>query len=164
MKRYDLMHQINTRGTFLCSRKCIPHLKKADNPHILNNSPPLNMAQRWFRGHCAYTMAKYGMSMCALGMSGEFADEGIAVNTLWPATAIWTAAMKMLGGGEAARATCRSPRIMADAAYLILTSDAKSCTGNFFIDEELLRKHGVDDIDQYAEVPGTELMRDFFLD
>ncbi|MBX7165077.1 MAG: NAD(P)-dependent oxidoreductase [Pirellulales bacterium] len=163
MKRYDLMHQINTRGTYVCSQACIPHLKKAANAHILNNSPPLNMHPRWFKNHVAYTMAKYGMSMCVLGMSAELADAGIAVNAIWPRTAIATAAMKMLGG-DAAMNQCRKPEIMADAAYAILTSDSRKCTGNFFIDEDLLRERGVKDFEQYAVVPGHELMPDFFLD
>ena len=163
MKRYDLMHQINARGTYLCSQAAIPHLKRGENPHILNNSPPLNMSAKWFKNHCAYTMAKYGMSMCALGMSAELAESGIGVNTLWPRTAIWTAAMQMLGGADA-QAMARKPEIMADAAYLILTSDARECTGNFFIDDEVLARHGVTDFDQYACQPGHELMNDFFLD
>ncbi len=163
MKRFDLMHQVNARGTFLCSQKCIPHLKQGDNAHILNISPPLNMKAKWFKNHCAYTMAKYGMSMCALGMSAEFADEGIGVNALWPRTGIWTAAIENLIGAEL-RPSCRKPEIMADAAYYILTSDSRSCTGNFFIDEDVLREHGVTDLDQYAMEPGHELMQDFFLD
>ena len=163
MKRYDLMHQINTRGTYLCSQQCIPHLKKGRNPHILNISPPLNMDAKWFRNHCAYTMAKYGMSLCALGMSAELADDGIAVNALWPKTAIWTAAVEfMLGAGL--KDSCRKPDIVADAAYWILTQDSRSCTGNFFVDEEVLRRAGVTDMDQYAMAPGHELQADFFLD
>jgi len=163
MKRYDLMNQVNARGTFLCSQKCIPHLKKGDNPHILNISPPLSMKARWFQNHCAYTMAKYGMSMCALGMSAEFADDGIAVNALWPRTGIWTAAVENLIGAEL-KPQCRKPEIMADAAYHILTSNSRETTGNFFIDDDVLSKHGVTDFDQYAIEPGHELMQDFFLD
>lgn len=163
MKRYDLMHDVNTRGTFLCSQKCIPHLRKSDNPHILNNSPPLNMKAKWFAQHVAYTMAKYGMSMCALGMATELADDGIAVNTLWPRTAIATSAVEMLGG-EAMMKASRKPQIMADAAYAILTKDSRSCTGNFFIDEEILKAEGVTDFDQYAYDPSTPLAPDFFLD
>jgi citronellol/citronellal dehydrogenase len=163
MKRWDLMHQINARGTFLCSQACIPHLKKAENPHILMNSPPLSMKPKWFQNHVAYTMAKYGMSMCVLGMSPEFADEGIAVNALWPKTPIATAAVQMLGGDPMIKQS-RKPEIYADAAYAILTRDAKSCTGNFFIDEDVLREEGVRDFDDYAVDPSQPLAEDFFLD
>ncbi len=163
MKRYDLMHQVNIRGTYLCSQVCLPHLKKGNNPHILNNSPPLSMKAKWFKNHVAYTMAKYGMSMCVLGMSAELEDDGVAVNAIWPKTAIATAAMRMLGGDEGLKA-CRKPEIMADAAHAILTSDSRQCTGNFFIDEEVLRNNGVTDFDQYAVDPSHELMPDFFLD
>ncbi|MCB9744181.1 MAG: NAD(P)-dependent oxidoreductase [Alphaproteobacteria bacterium] len=164
MKRFDLMHQVNTRGTYLVSKACLPHLLKADNPHILNNSPPLNMNPRWFGPHLAYTMAKYGMSMCVLGMAEEFKAQGVAVNALWPRTGIATSAMKMLGGGEGAFAACRKPEIMADAAYAILTRDSRSCTGNFFIDDEVLAEEGVTDFDPYAVKPGVDLITDFFLD
>ena len=143
MKRYDLMHQINTRGTFLVSKLCIPHLKKAANPHILNLSPPLDMKAKWFKGHVAYTMAKFGMSMCTLGMSAEFARDGIAVNSLWPLTAIDTAAVRNLLGGDSVAAMSRSPEIMADAAYAIFNRPSRETTGNFFIDEEVLREEGV---------------------
>jgi citronellol/citronellal dehydrogenase len=163
LKRFDLMHSINMRGTFATSQACIPHLLKAKNPHILNLSPPLNMAPRWFQGHVAYTMAKYGMSMCVLGMAAEFKDQGLAVNALWPRTAIATAAIEMLGGEDMMRQS-RKPEIMADAAHAILTSDSRSCTGNFFIDEDLLRSRGVTDLDQYAMEKGAELLPDFFLD
>jgi len=163
MKRFDLMHQINTRGTFACSQACIPHLKRAENPHILNLSPPLNMEARWFAPHLAYTMAKYGMSMCVLGMSEELRRDGIAVNALWPRTAIDTAAVRNLLGGEATVRGSRKPEIVADAAYAILTKDSRRCTGNFFIDEEVLRAEGVTDFEQYACVPGTPLVQDFFL-
>jgi citronellol/citronellal dehydrogenase len=163
MKRFDLMHSINTRGTFAVSQACIPHLQKAKNPHILNLSPPLNMAPRWFQNHVAYTMAKYGMSMCVLGMAAEFKDDGIAVNALWPRTTIATAAINMVGGEEMMRQS-RKPEIMADAAHAILTSDSRACTGNFFIDEDLLRSRGVTDFEQYAMVKGEPLMPDFFLD
>jgi len=163
MKRYDLMHQINTRGTFLCSQKCIPHLKKAGNPHILNLSPPLNMEARWFAPHVAYTMAKFGMSMCVLGMASEFRSEGIAVNALWPRTAIDTAAVRNLLGGAAAANRSRKPEIMADAAHAILCRPSRECTGNFFIDEEVLRAEGVTDLDQYSVVPGSDLVPDFFV-
>ncbi len=163
IKRYDLMNQVNARGTFLCSQACIPHLLKAQNPHILNLSPPLNMDPKWFKGHVAYTMAKYGMSMCVLGMAAEFEDDGIAVNSLWPRTTIATAAVNMLGG-EMMIAASRKPDIMADAAYHILTRPSRSCTGNFFVDEDLLRSTGVTDLEQYSVVPGAELAPDFFVD
>jgi citronellol/citronellal dehydrogenase len=163
MKRYDLMHQINARGTYLCSQACIPHLAQGKNPHILNISPPLSMKPKWFAGHVAYTMAKYGMSMCVLGMSEELKPKGIAVNALWPETVIWTAAVENIIGA-ALRDSARSPEIMADAAYHILTSDSRECTGNFFIDEQILRKHGVTDFERYAMTPGHKLQRDFFLD
>ena len=161
MKRYDLMHQINTRGTFVCSQACIPHLKKSATPHILNLSPPLNMEARWFGPHVAYTMAKFGMSMCVLGMADEFKGE-IAVNALWPRTAIATAAVQNLLGGEDAMERCRKPEIMADAAYAILTKGV-DYSGNFCIDETVLREAGVTDFDQYANVPGQELLPDFFV-
>ncbi|MBK9753147.1 MAG: NAD(P)-dependent oxidoreductase [Nannocystis sp.] len=163
MKRYDLMHQINTRGTYLCSQACLPHLLKAGNPHILNLSPPLNMQAHWFKNHVAYTMAKYGMSMCVLGMAAEFADEGVAVNALWPRTAIATAAINMIGG-PAMMAGCRTVEIMADAAHVILTRESRKCTGNFFLDEDLLRETGVTSFDHYAVTPGATLIPDFFLD
>ncbi|HLL01615.1 MAG TPA: NAD(P)-dependent oxidoreductase [Myxococcaceae bacterium] len=163
MKRFDLMHSINMRGTYAVSQACIPHLKKAKNPHILNLSPPLNMSPRWFKNHVAYTMAKYGMSMCVLGMAAELEEDGIGVNALWPRTTIATAAINMVGGEEMMRQS-RKPEIMADAAHAILTSDARSCTGNFFIDEELLRSRGVTDFEPYAMVKGEQLLPDFFLD
>lgn len=163
MKRYDLMNNVNARGTFLCSQACIPYLKVAKNPHILNISPPLNMKPMWFKGHVAYTMAKYGMSMCVLGMAEEFKEEGIAVNALWPKTAIETAAMEMLSGGEALD-NCRKVEIMSDAAYVVLTRDSKSRTGEFLIDEDVLREVGVTDFEHYACVPGADLLPDFFLD
>nr|WP_295469393.1 NAD(P)-dependent oxidoreductase [Mesorhizobium sp.] len=163
MKRYDLMNGVNARGTFLVSKTCIPHLKKAANPHILNLSPPLDMAAKWFKNHVAYTMAKFGMSMCTLGMSAEFAREGIAVNSLWPLTAIDTAAVRNLLGGEAVASMSRLPTIMADAAHAILTRPSRECTGNFFIDELVLREEGVTDFSVYA--PGAEgpLAGDFFV-
>lgn len=164
MKRYDLMNGINARGTYLCSQACLPYLLKGKNPHILNMSPPLNMSAKWFSGHVAYTMAKYGMSMCALGMAQEFKDAGVAVNTLWPRTAIYTAAMEMIGGGPEVAKQCRKPEIMADAAYFILTQDSKSFTGNFCIDDEVLMQAGVKDISIYDCVPGSKLLPDFFLD
>lgn len=163
MKRFDLMHQINLRGTFLCSKLCVPHLKKAANPHILTLSPPLNMDPKWFAPHVAYTIAKYGMSMCVFGMAEEFRADGIAVNALWPRTTIATAAVINLLGGDATAKHSRTEEIMADAAYAILTKPARETTGNFFIDEDVLRKAGVTNFDKYAVAPGTELMLDLFL-
>jgi citronellol/citronellal dehydrogenase len=162
MKRYDLMHHINTRGTYLVSKYCIPHLLKAANPHVLNLSPPLSMEERWFAPHVAYTMAKFGMSMCVLGMSGEFRKQGIAFNALWPRTAIATAAIEMLGG-ETMMKQSRKPEIMADAAFAIFSKNSRECTGNFFIDEDLLRAEGVSNFDAYAHAPGEPLMPDFFV-
>ena len=163
MKRFDLMQQINTRGTFLVSKTCIPHLRQAANPHILNLAPPLDMSAKWFKGHVAYTMAKFGMSMCTLGMSAEFAKDGIAVNSLWPLTAIDTAAVRNLLGGEAVAAMSRSPTIMADAAHAILTKPSRDVTGNFFIDEEVLRAEGVSDFSVYAPGATGPLAADFFV-
>ncbi|RMH21061.1 MAG: NAD(P)-dependent oxidoreductase, partial [Acidobacteria bacterium] len=163
MKRFDLMHQINTRGTFLCSKLAIPHLAKASNPHILNLAPPLNMEPRWFANHVAYTMAKYGMSMCVLGMAEELKPQGIAVNALWPRTVINTAAVRNLLGGDAMVRRSRQPAIVADAAHAILTRDSKSFSGNFVIDEDILRQSGVTDFDVYAVDPTQELFPDFFL-
>ena len=163
MKRFDLMHQVNTRGTFLCSRLCIPHLKKAENPHVLNLSPPLNMEERWFSGHVAYTMAKFGMSQCVLGMAGEFRRDGIAFNALWPRTAIATAAVQNLLGGDEMVRKSRKPEIMADAAHAIFLRDARDCTGNFFIDDEVLAAEGVSDLSGYAVDPSEELIPDFFI-
>jgi citronellol/citronellal dehydrogenase len=162
MKRYDLMHGINTRGTFLCSKLCIPHLKKAANPHVLNISPPLNMETRWFAPHVAYTMAKFGMSMCVLGMAGEFKGQ-IAFNALWPRTTIATAAIKNLLGGDAAMKGSRKPDIMGDAAYEIFKRPAKECTGNFFVDDEVMHEAGKTNLDEYALVPGAQLLPDFFI-
>jgi len=165
-----LMHQINTRGTYLVSKCCLPYLKesasKGRNPHILNNSPPLSMKPIWFKNHVAYTMAKYGMSMCVLGMAEEFRDTGIAVNAIWPKTAIMTAAMEMLGGGGGISSQCRTPQIMADAAYVILTRDSRNFTGNFCVDEQILKEVGVKDFSSYLAPGATEesLMPDFFLD
>jgi citronellol/citronellal dehydrogenase len=163
IKRYDLMHQINARGTFLVSQKCIPHLRKAANPHVLNLSPPLDFDIKWFAPHAAYTLAKYGMSVFAWAMAEEFKQDGIAFNCLWPRTGIATAAIQnMLGGVEAMKA-CRKPEIMADAAYAIFNRPARGCSGNFFIDDEVLTAEGVSDFDQYAVSPGTALMPDFFV-
>ncbi len=164
MKRYDLMHHVNTRGTFLCTKIAAPHLEKSDNAHVLNLSPPLNMKTKWFQNHVAYTMAKYGMSMCVLGHAAEFKSKGIAVNALWPRTAIDTAAIRNVVLGPEGANRCRKPEIMADAAHAILTRDARECTGNFFIDDEVLAEAGVTDFDQYAVDPGQDLMPDFFVD
>ncbi|MCC6158937.1 MAG: NAD(P)-dependent oxidoreductase [Deltaproteobacteria bacterium] len=163
MKRYDLMHQINTRGTFACSQACLPYLLKAENPHILNISPPLSMEPRWFAPHTAYTMAKYGMSMCVLGMAEEFREQGVAVNALWPRTIIATAAVQNLLGGEETMSRSRKPEIMADAAHAVVTRTARECTGHFLIDEDVLREAGVTDFDTYAYVPGADLLPDYFL-
>ena len=163
MKRYDLMHQINTRGTFLVSQKTVPHLKKAANPNILNISPPIDMSAKWFARHTAYTMAKYGMSMCVLGMAEEFRKDGIGVNALWPITAIDTAAVRNVLGGDQMAMMSRLPAIMADAAHVVLVRDAKTCTGNFFIDEEVLRAEGVTDFSPYQHEGATQLAGDFFV-
>ncbi len=163
MKRFDLMFSVNVRGTFLCSKLCIPYMKKADNPHILNLSPPLNMDSKWFAHHVAYTMSKYGMSMCILGMAEEFKKDGIAVNALWPRTAIATAAVKNLLGGETAFKHSRKPEIVADAAYIILTRPSRDYTGKFFIDDEILIESGVTDLGKYSVVPNARLTPDFFL-
>jgi citronellol/citronellal dehydrogenase len=163
MSRFDLMVSVNVRGTFLCSKLCIPYLKKAENPHILNLSPPLNLDSKWFANNLAYTISKYGMSMCVLGMAEELKKENIAVNALWPRTAIATAAVKNLLGGESAIKHSRIPDIVADAAYYILTSQSKECTGNFFIDDEVLIENGIDDLSKYSVVPGARLIPDFFL-
>jgi citronellol/citronellal dehydrogenase len=163
MKRYDLMHQINTRGTFVCSQACIPFLRKASNPHILNISPPLNMEERWFAPHVAYTMAKFGMSMCVLGMAGELRRDGIAVNALWPRTAIATAAVQNLLGGEAAMRGSRKPAIMGDAAHAILTKPSREFTGKFCIDDEVLLAEGKTDLAEYAMDPTASLLPDYFI-
>ena len=166
MKRYDLMHGVNTRGTFVCSQACIPHLAKSDNPHILNISPPLNMEARWFGPHVAYTMAKFGMSMCVLGMAEELKGQKIAVNALWPRTVIATAAVQNLLGGDATMKGSRKPDIMADAAYAMLTRKSTEFTGNFCVDETLLREAGTTDFSAYSMTPGikdSELLPDYFL-
>jgi citronellol/citronellal dehydrogenase len=166
-KRFDLMFDVNVRGTFLTSQAAIPHLRASAeagrNPHILTLSPPLSMKAKWFQHHVAYTMAKYGMSMCVLGMSEEYRKTGIAVNALWPRTAIDTAALQMIPGIDTA--TCRTPEILADAAYVILNRTSKDCTGNFFVDDEVLASVGVTDLEKYSVVPGTtDFLLDFFLD
>jgi citronellol/citronellal dehydrogenase len=163
MKRYDLMHSINTRGTFVCSKHCIPHLKKASNPHVLNLSPPLNMETRWFAPHVAYTMAKFGMSMCVLGMAGEYKSAGIAFNALWPRSTIATAAIQNLLGGPAAMKGSRKPSIMGDAAHVIFNRPSRECTGNFFIDDDVLRSAGKTDLSEYAVDPTAQLLPDFFV-
>jgi citronellol/citronellal dehydrogenase len=166
MKRFDLMHQINTRGTYLCTQKAIPHLAKSSNPHVLNISPPIHstLSPRWFAPHLAYTMAKLGMSLCVLGMAEEFRSQGIAVNALWPRTAIDTEAIRLIAGQDARRKT-RRPEIMADAAYWIITQPSRRVTGRFFLDDEALRSAGVLDFSRYrpAGVADSELMADFFL-
>jgi citronellol/citronellal dehydrogenase len=163
MKRFDLMHQVNTRGTFACSQACLPHLLRAPNPHILNLSPPLQMKEEWFGPHVAYTMAKFGMSECVLGMAAEFRAAGVAVNALWPRTVIATAAVENLLGGEPILRGSRSPEIVADAAHAIVTRPSRECTGNFFVDDDVLRAAGVTDFDRYQTVPGAPLLPDFFL-
>ena len=163
MKRYDLMNQVNARGTFLLSKLCLPHLKKSDNPHILNLAPPLDMSPKWFKNHTAYTMAKYGMSMCTLGMSEEFKSHGIAVNSLWPLTAIDTAAVRNVLGGDTMAKMSRTPDILADAAYLVLTKNSREFTGQFVVDEVILREHGISDFSHYAPGYDGPLAGDFFV-
>ena len=166
-KRFDLMFDVNVRGTFLTSQAALPHLRESAeagrNPHILTLSPPLSMKAKWFKNHVAYTMAKYGMSMCVLGMAEEFKQDGIAVNALWPRTAIDTAALQMIPGVDTA--ACRTPEILADTAYIILNRNSKECTGNFFVDDEVLASEGITDLEKYSVVPGTkDFLLDFFLD
>ena len=163
MKRYDLMHDINVRGTFMVSKTCIPHLKNAENPHILTLSPPLNLDPSWFGAHLAYTMSKFGMSMTVLGQSNELKSKGIAANALWPKTTIATAAVKNLLGGDALIQASRTTEIMADAAFEIIKENSKECTGNFFIDEDLLRNKGITDFKKYAVNPEMSLMKDLFV-
>jgi len=163
MRSFDLMHSVNVRGTYACSRACLPYLLKSDNPHILNLSPPLNLNPLWFKDYLAYTISKYGMSMCVLGMAAEFRSKGVAVNALWPRTVIDTAAINMLGGVVNAD-NCRNPEIMADAAHTILCRNSKTTSGNFFIDEDVLRADGVQDFDSYAVKASQPLMKDLFLD
>ena len=167
MKRFDLMLGVNARGTFLCTQSCLAHLaasaRAGRNPHVLNMSPPLSLREHWFRAHTAYTISKYGMSMCTLGHAGEFRPLGIGVNSLWPRTAIATAALQMIPGIDID--ACRRPEILADAAYLVLTSDARTTSGNFFIDDVLLAEHGITDLERYSVRPGTTtFVPDFFLD
>lgn len=166
MKRFDLMMSVNARGTYLCSQTCLPYLKKSSNPHILMLSPPLVMQARWFKNHVAYTMAKYGMSMCVLGMAEEFKSVGVAVNALWPRTAIATAAVKNLLGGDGSIQKSRTPEIVADAAFHILQQPSKTCSGHFFIDEEVIAQYIGGDMRHYQvdpNVPSSELIEDFFL-
>jgi citronellol/citronellal dehydrogenase len=167
LKRFDLMHQVNTRGTFLCTQQAIPHLRRAANPHVLNLAPPLQstLNARWFAPHLAYTMAKYGMSLCVLGMAEEFKADGIAVNALWPRTAIDTEAIRLIAGEDTRRARTRKVEIMGDAAHVILTKPSRECTGRFFIDDEVLREAGVSNLTQYLQAGAREddLMRDFFV-
>ena len=163
MKRYDLMNQVNARGTYLVSKACIPHLKRAANPHVLMLSPPLDMSPRWFQGHVAYTMAKFGMSMCVLGMAEEFREDGIAFNALWPRTGIATAAIQFALAGEEGMKQCRTPEIMADAAHAIFEKRARDFTGNFLIDDSFLYDEGERDFDKYRVDPTARLMPDFFV-
>jgi citronellol/citronellal dehydrogenase len=164
MKRYDLMQDINTRGTFVVSRACIPHLKRAENPHILTLSPPISLEPRWLGPHIAYTIAKYGMSLCALGFAAELREEGIASNALWPRTLIATAAVQNLLGGDEAMAASRKPQLYADAAYAVITRPSRECTGNTFLCEDVLAEEGVTDMDLYAYVPGSTPQVDLFVD
>jgi citronellol/citronellal dehydrogenase len=166
-KRFDLMFDVNVRGTFLTSQAALPYLRKSAeegrNPHILNLSPPLSMKAVWFKNHVAYTMAKYGMSMCVLGMAEEFKRDGIAVNALWPRTVIDTAALQMIPGIDALAG--RKPEILADAAHIIFNRDSKECTGNFFVDDLVLASEGITDLEKYSVTPGTkDFLLDFFLD
>src|SRR5580692_2452120 len=163
MKRFDLMHQINARGTFMVSKFAVPYLAKSANPHILMLSPPLDMKEKWFAGHTAYTIAKFGMSLVVLGLAGEFRAQGVAVNALWPRTVIATAAVQNLLGGDSTMRGSRTPEILADAAHVILTRRSREHTGQFFVDDEVLRSAGVTDLSKYQSVPGAELIPDFFV-
>jgi citronellol/citronellal dehydrogenase len=163
MKRFDLMHQVNTRGTYMVTKHALPHLEKAANPHVLMLSPPLDMKEKWFAPHLAYTMAKFGMSMCVLGFAGELRSRGIAVNALWPRTTIATAAIRNLLGGEAVMRASRTPEILADAAHLIFEKQARAFTGNFLIDDTFLVSEGVTDLDKYRVDPTVPLQPDFFV-
>ena len=166
IRRFDLMHQVNTRGTFLATQHCLPHLLRAANPHVLNIAPPLNLNPRWFAPHVAYTMAKYGMSLCVLGMAEEFRAQGIAVNALWPRTAIDTAAISFIAGEEIRQRRTRKAAIVADAAHAVVTRPSRECTGRFFVDDEVLAETGVTDLSRYLPEGAVEaeLMPDFFLD
>ena len=164
MKRYDLMQDINTRGTFLVSKACVPHLRVADNPHVLTLSPPIDIKPKWFANHVAYTISKFGMSMCTLGMAEEFRADGIAFNSLWPRTLIATAAVQNVVGGEAAMNGSRRPEIMADAAHAIFCRPARETTGNFFIDDEVLASEGVTDFERYSFAPGAQLIPDLYVE
>jgi citronellol/citronellal dehydrogenase len=166
IRRFDLMHQVNTRGTFLATQHCLPHLLRAANPHVLNISPPLNLNPRWFAPHVAYTMAKYGMSLCVLGMAEEFRARGVAVNALWPRTAIDPAAITLIAGDETRQRRTRKAAIMADAAHAVLTRPSRECTGRFLIDDEVLAEAGVTDLSGYlpAGAVDADMMPDFFLD
>jgi len=163
MKRFDLMHDVNVRATYLCSKACLPFLKKSLNPHILNLSPPINLKPKWFENFTAYTISKYAMSMNVIGMSSEYKKYNIAVNALWPKTVINTAAISMLEGFVTPE-QCRKPEIVSDAAYVILSKSSKECTGNFFIDEYVLKEEGVKDFDKYAVKKGSKLSEDLYLD
>lgn len=165
LKRYDLMQDINTRGTFVVSKACIPHLKRSGNPHVLTLSPPISLDPKWFKGHVAYTIAKYGMSMCTIGMAEEFRDDGIAFNSLWPRTIVATAAVQNLLGGDEAMARARRPEVVADAAYAIVSRPARECTGNLFLAEDVLAQEGVTDFSAYAYgAAETDLVPDLFVD
>jgi len=164
IKRYDLMQAINTRGTFVVSKTCVPHLKRAANPHILTLSPPINLDRKWLQSHIGYTIAKYGMTLCALGLAEEFRDAGIASNTLWPRTLVATAAVQNLLGGDVAMIRARKPEIYSDAAYAILTRPSRECTGNMYLCEDVLAEEGVTDLDSYAYVPGADLQVDLYVD
>ncbi|MFK7892485.1 MAG: SDR family oxidoreductase [Granulosicoccus sp.] len=163
IKRYDLMNEVNARGTFLVSQKALPYLRQSPEAHILNLSPPLDLDPKWFKNHVAYTIAKYGMSLCVLGMAEELREEGIGVNALWPLTAVDTAAVRNVIGDDGMAAMCRKPSIMADAAMRILQQDPRQCTGNFFIDEEVLREAGVTDFSSYQYEGADALIADFFI-
>jgi citronellol/citronellal dehydrogenase len=164
MKRYDLMQDINTRGTFVVSKHCIPHLRQADNPHVLTLSPPLSLDPKWAKSHVGYTLAKYGMSLCTLGMAEEFRDDGIAFNSLWPRTLVATAAVQNLLGGDEAMAKSRKPEVVSDSAYAVLTRPSRECTGNFFLCEDVLAEEGVTDLDQYSYVEDADLQTDLFVE
>ena len=165
MKRYDLMQDINTRGTFVVSKACVPHLKQSDNPHVITLSPPLNMDPRWLKGHVGYTLAKYGMSMCTIGMAEEFRDDGIAFNALWPRTIIATAAVQNLLGGEEAMARSRRPELVADAAHAIVTRPSRECTGNLFLAEDVLAEEGITDMAAYTYgAESADPIPDLFVD